>query len=211
MEKNKKIAVIGGTGKAGKYLVNELVKQEFNIRVLLRNPSKFENSSPLIEKVQGNAINYESIYELLNGCDAIISTLGQRKEDELVFSKASGNIVKAMNSLNINRYIVLTGMSIDIPSDKKSFKNKLLSGIMRLCFPAIIADKQKEYSILAESDLNWTIVRVPYIEQSESRRVVSASLIDCPGKKISTADIACFLIEQLNDETFSRKCPFLSN
>ena len=45
MEKYNKIAVIGGTGKAGKYLVKQLVNQGFKIKVLLRNPDKLELSN----------------------------------------------------------------------------------------------------------------------------------------------------------------------
>jgi len=43
MQQNIKIAVLGGTGKAGKYLVKQLRKQGFQIKLLLRNPEKFSN------------------------------------------------------------------------------------------------------------------------------------------------------------------------
>jgi uncharacterized protein YbjT (DUF2867 family) len=42
MEQEKKIAVIGGTGKAGRFLVKELINQGFQIRVLTRNPNKID-------------------------------------------------------------------------------------------------------------------------------------------------------------------------
>ena len=211
MVKYNKIAIVGGTGKAGKYLVRQLVNQGFNIKVLLRNPNKMELSSHLIEKVTGNAANYEDVYSLVQGCDAIISTLGQSKGENPVHSLSTSNVIEAMNCLNISRCIVITGLTIDTPFDKKSFKTKLMSKIMKLSFPKIIADKQKEYSLLSESNLDWTIVRLPLIVQTELKGTIKSSLYDCPGKKISSTDLARFLINQLCDETFLRKTPFIAN
>lgn len=211
MEKYNKIAVIGGTGKAGKYLLNQLVSQGFKVKILLRNPDKTELNSPLVEKITGNVLIYESVFSLVQDCDAVISTLGQTKGESPVFNQSARNIIQAMNSLNISRYIVITGLTIDTPFDKKSFRTRLLSKIMKISFPAIIADKQKEYSLLSESNLDWTIVRLPLIEQTNSKGTVKQSLTDCPGKKISATDLACFLIDQLADDQYIRKSPFIAN
>jgi putative NADH-flavin reductase len=211
MEKLLKIAVIGGTGKAGKYLVNQLVNQGFNIKVLLRNPDNFEINSNLVEKVAGDVRNYESVYSLIDGCSSVISTLGSSKGETPIFSQAASNIIKAMNDLNVKRYIMITGLTLNTIHDKKSFKTRLLSKIMKLSFPAIIADKQKEYSLLSESNLDWTVIRLPFIEQTESLGKIEISLTDCPGKKISSTDLANFLISQLSDDSFIRKSPFIAN
>jgi putative NADH-flavin reductase len=211
MEQFIKIAVIGGTGKAGKYLVNQLVNQGFKIKVLLRNPDKLEITSHLIEKISGDVRSYESVNSLIEGCNAVISTLGPSKGESPIFSHATGNVIKAMNALNVQRYIMITGLTLDTIHDKKSFRTRLLSKIMKLSFPAIIADKQKEYSILSESNLDWTVIRLPLIEQTESSGKIKISLTDCPGKKISSTDLANFLISQLSDDSFIRKSPFIAN
>ena len=211
MEQLNKIAIIGGTGKAGKILVKELVNQGFKIKVLLRNPEKLDINNPLVEKIQGDVRNYESVHALISGCSAVISTLGQTKAEELVFSVAAENIIKAMKSLHVSRYILLTGMTIVAPQDKKSLFSKFLAGIMKLNFRDIIADKQKEFGLISESGLEWTVVRVPMIEQTEITRPVKVSLEDCPGNKISTTDLVNFLIKQLPDKEYLRKAPFISN
>ncbi|HRZ41491.1 MAG TPA: SDR family oxidoreductase [Bacteroidales bacterium] len=211
MEKFNKIAIIGGTGKAGKFLVKHLVNQGFTIKVLLRNPDKLKISSPLIEKVTGDVTDYETVFSLIDGCNAVISALGQSKGEKPVHSVSSSNIIRAMNSFNIRRYIVITGLTIDTPFDRKSFKTKLLSKIMKLSYSAVIADKQREYSIISESNLDWTIVRLPLIEPSETSGAIKVSLTDCPGRKISTTDLAVFLIKQLSNESYIKKSPFISN
>jgi putative NADH-flavin reductase len=211
MEQLNKIAVIGGTGKAGKYLVNRLIDQDFKIKVLVRNPNKFNITNPLIEKVIGDVRNYESVYSLIEGCGSVISTLGQTRGENPIFSQATTNIVKAMNALNVKRYIVITGLTIDANHDKKSLKTKLLSKFMKLSFPAITADKQKEYDILTGSNLDWTVIRLPLIKQTEALGNIKIRLTDCPGKEISSTDLADFIINQLSDNRFIRKSPFISN
>jgi putative NADH-flavin reductase len=165
----------------------------------------------LVEKVKGDVRNYDDVYSLFSGCSAVISTLGQPRGEKPVFSEATTNIIRALNSLHITRYIAVTGLTLDIPMDKKSFRTKLLSKMIKLSFPAIIADKQKEYEILSGSNLDWTLVRLPFIKLTESFGPVKTSLMDCQGKEISAADLANFLVNQLADERFVRKTPFVSN
>jgi putative NADH-flavin reductase len=211
MEQTYTIAVIGGTGKAGQYLVKEIIKQGYKIRLLLRNPAKFPEENPLIEKVKGDARNVESISELINGCTAVISTLGQPKGEPPVFEVAAQNITKAMISQGIDRYIAITGLTIDTPTDKKSRSTKFQTKLMKLLFPAIIRDKQKEYEIISGSPLDWTMVRLPFIELTDTISEIKINREDCPGKKISSASLAAFLTHQITSNQFSNEAIFIAN
>ena len=79
MKSFQKIAILGGTGKSGKYLVERLLDYGFQLKLLLRNPENFTIKNPLIELVSGDARDYESVKLLLKDCQAVISTLGQPK------------------------------------------------------------------------------------------------------------------------------------
>jgi putative NADH-flavin reductase len=211
MKPYKKIAVIGGTGKAGKYLTAQLINQSYHIKALTRNPEKLKHDSLLLEKITGDARNYETVFTLLQGCDAVISTIGPSKNEPDTCSIVTGHVIHAMQTLNIKRYIELAGLAIDTPSDKKGFITKLLVRIMKLIVPAIIADRQKGYRLLSESNLDWTLVRSSMIEQTDQKRTVKTSLLDCTGRKVSSSDLALFLINQLSDDQFIRKSPFISS
>ena len=87
MNQNIKVAVIGGTGKAGRYLLKQLVSQNYSIRALTRNRHNLEETKH-VEKVIGDVTDYESVYNLVDGCDALISTLGQTKGENPGFSLA---------------------------------------------------------------------------------------------------------------------------
>jgi hypothetical protein len=72
-------------------------------------------------------------------------------------------------------------------------------------------DRQKDYELLKNSNIRWTIVRCPMIKLTDLSAHVKTSLKDRPGNHISATDLARFLIDQLNDETFICKAPFIAN
>ena len=211
MEQKIKIAVLGGGGRTGKYLVTQLLSQGYNLKILLRNPEKLQLESPFIEIIKGDAIDAEAIRLLVQDCQAVISTIGQRKDEPLVSSQATINILQAMTAYGIKRYILVAGLNVDTPFDKKGPETITATDWMKITFPVIHEDRQKTYSILSTSDVSWTLVRVPFIEFTDAKAEIIVSLEDCCGNKISADDIATFAIEQLSDETYARKSPFIAN
>ena len=213
MKKDKKIAVIGGTGKSGKYLVAQLIKQGYSCKLLLRNPETFSIKNPLLEIIKGNVLNLDDIRAVIDDCDAVISALGMgtMSNPTSIFSQSTTNIIQTMTEFNLQRYIVLTGLNVDTQFDKKSPKSKFATDWMYTNYPLTTADKQMEYELLKASNLDWTLVRLPLIEQTEEKYEVVVSLEDCLGDKISATDLADFLINQLSDNQYSKQSPFVGN
>jgi len=220
MNINKKIAVLGGGGRTGKYLVNHLLNKGYSLKILLRNiPENGGNSdpftlnlqNPLVEIVRGDATDPAVIQTLLTDCSAVLSTIGQRPGEPLVASTATENIIHAMYKHNARRYVLVAGVNVDTPFDKKSKSTKAATEWMKNSFPAIHEDRAKAYEILMESETDWTLVRLPMIEYTSESFSTEANTEDCEGQKIGTADIAFFLEKQLSDRTYIRQAPFLYN
>ncbi len=211
MESTYKVAVIGGTGKSGQFLILHLLKQGIPVKMLLRNPENFQLKSPLIEIIRGDARDPRAVYTLAEGCNAVVSTLGQPKDEPPVFSDATRNVIAAMGFFRIRRYIVTTGINVDTPKDKKTGYTEAATEWMKNNYPKTTADKQKEWELLVSSGLDWTMVRLPIIELTDMKCAIDISLVDCPGEKISATSLAEFLVQQLNDDTYFRESPFVSN
>ena len=211
MKHYHKIAFIGATGKAGKFLLKHLISHNFKVKLLLRHPDKFEFSSPQIEIVSGDARDSLAVQALVSGCDAVFSTLGQPKGEPPIFSDATTNIINAMKRFDVKRYILTTGLNVDTPSDAKGTKTQSATDWMKANYPATTNDKQLEFQILAASDIDWTLVRLPWITQTDERLETLVSLEDCPGEKISSTGRAFFLIKQVSDDRYLRKAPFIAN
>jgi putative NADH-flavin reductase len=210
MKNINKAAVLGGGGRTGNYLVNQLLKEGFSIKLLLRNPESFSIQSPQIEIIKGDALDIESIQLLLQDCDAVISTVGQRKDEPLVASLATTNILQVMKDYEIKRYVLLAGLNIDTPFDRKSTKTQMATEWMKSNFPVIQEDRQKAYDLLEASNINWTQVRVRFIEFTDVSSELAVNIEDCIGDKISAHDIADFMIREMIESKFSRQSPFIS-
>ena len=206
-----KTAVLGGSGKSGFYLINHLLNLGKQLKMLHRNPDNIKIQNPLLEIVKGDARDPQAVQQLIEGCDAVISTLGQPKGESSIFSDATRNVIHAMDLFRIKRYIVTTGLNVDTPGDEKSEYTAAATEWMKTNYPKTTADKQGEWEILNKSGLDWTMVRLPLIELTENKNDIRVSLVDCPGEKISATSLAIFLVEQLNDNTYYRQSPFISN
>lgn len=210
MKNIQKVAILGGNGRTGNYLVSQLLEKGFDLKVLLRNPENFPIQNPKIEIVKGDALEIDCIRDLLKDCDAIISTLGQRQNEPLTALKATKNILKAMKEYAIKRYILLAGLNVDTPFDKKSDITISATNYMKANFPEIQKDRQNAYDALVESDIDWTLVRVPFIDFNVPSSEISISLEDCLGERIAAPDIARFMIKVLEESIFVKQAPFIA-
>ena len=204
------VAVIGGTGKAGTYLVQQLIRQGFHLN-LLHRPNTRVVEHPSITPVVGDARDYSAIRSLADGCQAVISTLGQPRGEAPIFSEATRHVLRAMHECKVHRYILITGLNVDTPADQKSTFTQQATNWMKTHYPDTTADKQEEYELLAASQFRWTLVRLPSIELTDERNELSVSLKDCPGDKVSATSLAHFLVEQLISDQHVRQAPFVAN
>ncbi|SEL78724.1 NAD(P)-dependent oxidoreductase [Parapedobacter koreensis] len=204
-----KIAVIGGTGKSGVYVVRHLLEKGYVLKLLLRQPNRLTIHHEQVEVLVGDARDYQSVYTLVAGCEAVISTLGQPKGERSIFSDATTNVIKAMEACGISRYLVTTGLSVDVPGDQKSDSVKAATAWMYAHYPETTTDKQREYELLEESKLDWTMVRLPLIQQTNQQHSTEANPINCAGDSIGAADLASFLVSALEEHRFIRASPFL--
>ncbi|MBY0599381.1 SDR family oxidoreductase [Bacillus bingmayongensis] len=206
-----KIAIIGANGKAGKYLVNQALQEGYFVRILTRNPQKFKISHKHLEVVKGDARDISAIRQLLQACDAVINAVGQPKKESYIFSTVTNHILEVMVEYRIKRYVLISGGSMDVKGDAKSVLNKIGAMLFRLLLSDMMKDKYKELKLIRDSNVNWTIVRLPFVVDGEGTGKIKESLRDLPGIKIQNGDIAPFVIKQIHDEMYSKKCPFISN
>lgn len=210
MKNISQVAVLGGGGRTGKYLVKQLLKNGFSVKLLLRNPDNFTIQNSKIEIIKGDALSEESVSLLLGDCQAVINTIGQRMGEPMVASRATKNVLNAMDAYGIQRYLLLAGLNIDTPFDKKSLKTIMATDWMKTNFPEIQKDRQFTYDLLSSSKIDWTQVRVPLIVFSDESNEISVNLEDCLGDKITALDISKFLVKEMVESNYIRQSPFIS-
>ena len=211
MEQPIKVALLGATGKAGQYILTALLNNGYWVKALIRQPGAYNITHPHLEIIPGDIKDYHTAQVLIKDCNAVIAAIGPRKDEPLISSLSTANILKAMKQQGTKRFITLAGLNLDVPGDQKSEATRAKTDWMRQNFPEAVADRQKAYNLLIESNADWTMLRLPWIEQTDERREILIDMYDSPGEKISTTDLADFIVGQIEDETYLRKAPFLAS
>jgi len=155
----KTICIFGADGRTGKLVVEEALKRGHRVQgFVYKNNHNFPKEVLILE---GNVIEQNDVLQAVSGCDAIISVLGHIKgSDPLMQTKGIRNIVNAMQKSSITRIISLTGTGVRQPGDKPSLIDRILNLGIRLTDPERIKDGIEHAKILQNSNLDWTILRV---------------------------------------------------
>jgi len=120
------IAVTGGTGFVGRYVIRELLTSGYQVRALIRDRAKArEIFGPDIGKLQlitGDILDSGKADELVRGADAAIHLIGIIREDRSdpknpqtfrrMHVEATRAIVKAAEAANVKRYIHMSALGV---------------------------------------------------------------------------------------------------
>ncbi len=214
-KKNITVAMLGATGMVGGYLIQEALAQGYDIKALARTPQKLHALKDKITIVEGDARDLSAINAVLEGSDVVISALGPVKADgsasKSISTVATGHIIQLMPEHNIKRYIVVSGAAVDISGDERNLTGWLVQKLALLALNDVVKDKQAEYQLLADSGLQWTLVRCPLIRDKPFKHYPNASLATPSSFTLRAGELAHFVIEQIDSEEFIEKAPFLES
>lgn len=212
MDNIRKIAIIGGTGKAGRNIATKALENGYQVRMLVRNPKKLAFSDSRIEIVVGNVQNTEDLNKLLENCQIVINTFGQHPKEKPIYSSVTESILKVMGELQIERYICVTGGSLTLVGDQKSIINSIGAKVFKILYSNMLKDRNKEWEILNHNQhIKWTLIRLPFVVEGKEKGNIKENLTDMPGTKITNGDVASFIIDQIDNSNYIRKAPFISN
>lgn len=215
-EQNKVIAVLGATGRTGKWLVSELLKSGYDVRILVRHLGDSFYPEGRVQIFQGDATDYHSVLTVMKGSQAVLSTLGptrlrRRAAKKLICSQATCNVIKAATNLNIKRYVVVSGAAVSLPQDKRNFYGWLSSALVPLFVWYVLKDKKIEARLLQESELDWTLVRCPEITNSRAKKNPVVSLYTPQWLQVRAGELACFLVSQIRDDSYLKRGVFVTS
>ena len=205
-----KIIVFGASGQTGQQLVTQLVQAGHQITAFARTPSKVQTHNGQVAVVQGDAKDLDSIRAAVQGQEAVFHAVAQRyiKKDDLQTIFA-GNLVQAMQEANVNRLIVLSAWgSGDSAPHARLFMKILRYTVLKNVFE----DKAVAEAIITASPLNYTLVRPGMLLNGDKQGGVKASETGAGLKApIRRADVAAFMIDQLNTPAWERKAPIIGH
>jgi putative NADH-flavin reductase len=195
--------------------VKATLRTGHSVRALARSAATIPIDEANLEKVSGNALDSETVRNVLKGVDVVIQTLGVDIslraifESTELFSQSTRILVDAMKAAGVTRLIAVTGLGA---GDSRGHGGLLYDAVVfPLLLKRVYDDKDVQEWIIRSSGLDWTIVRPGLLTDSPATR--QYRVLTKPQEwrvgLIGRADVADFLVRQIDDRTLISKAPVL--
>jgi putative NADH-flavin reductase len=202
-----RLIIFGATGSVGRILVEQALQDNHLVTAFLRDPAKLTISHSNLKVAQGDVLDYQSVEKAVKNQEVVICTLGAGAKGKL---RAAGtkNIIRAMENTGVQRFICQSTLGI---GDSRGNLNFFWKYIM---FGMFIKQAYKDHELqekyVMQSKLDWIIVRpAAFTDGQRTGNYRHGFRPHEPGLtlKISRADVADFILHQLEKDTYLRRTP----
>ena len=204
-----RVAVLGATGATGRLLVEELVRRGHSVVALTRTPTP--GGPDAVTPVSGDARDPGALRTLVDGADAVVSALGPRRGDSTLHREVAPLLGAVMREAGVRRFVGVSGAGIDVPGDRKSWRDRVVSALLQRLGGQTVRDKALEHDTWAGSGLDWTLVRAPRLVDGPPTGRVEHSADSSPRRtSITRADLAVFLADLAARPDYVRQAPLVA-
>ncbi len=209
-----KITVFGATGKAGQEILRQALGRGHAVVAFARNPEKIKFTHNSLSIARGGLDDIKALEKAIAGTGCIISVLGPIVSTSgNSLSNGVKNIVDIAEKSGVRRFLQIATPSVADPNDGKKLIFRLMVWLIKMLLPGSYSEIVRIGGIVRDSKLDWTLVRVPLLnEKPRSGKIISGYIGKDPlGISISRADLAWFMLEQAEKGGYIRQAPVISN
>jgi putative NADH-flavin reductase len=202
-----KLLVFGASGKTGREVVRQALARGFHVTAFVRDTARLPLAHGNLRLVKGEITDAEAVARTVSGHTGVISTLGvgtPLRHDPVVVEGVR-TIARASEHATVERLVYMSFIGV---SDSRHAAGFLLKRLATTVLRQEVADHEIKEAAVADSFVDWTIVRVPKLTNGRltaAYRVGENIRARSPLPTISRADVADFLLRQLTDAAFIRK------
>ena len=201
------VLVFGASGKTGREVVRQALARGFNVAAFVRETARLPLAHANLRLVTGQITDPKAVARAIEGHTCVISTLGvglPLRHDPIVIEGVR-TIARASEHASVARLLYMSFIGVRESRDAAGFLLKQLAGTV---LRHEVADHEAKEAAVAESFVDWTIVRPPKLTNGRltaSYRVGADIEARSPLPMMSRADVADFMLRQLSDQSFIRK------
>jgi len=206
----KRILIVGATGGTGQELVAQALDRGHTVTALVRDPSKLQQHHSRMTVIQGDVLDVASVEEAMRNQDAVVSALGHKRYfyPTRILSEGTRNILQAMEKHGVPRFVCETSLGIGDSAGRMGLYYTLFT--IPVVLPFYFWDKTRQERLIAKSNVEWVIVRPGVLTNADKRgslrlgRDVGNMLWTV---RVARADVAEFMLDQLESDAFLRGAP----
>jgi putative NADH-flavin reductase len=202
-----RVLIVGATGGTGRQLLAQALERGLAVTALVRDPSRLTIVHPRLTIVRGDVLDAGSLEAAMRGQEAVLSALGHKRyfAPDRILSEGTRNVLRAMEAHGVSRIVCETSLGIGDSAGRLGIYYTFFT--IPVVLPLYYWDKTRQERIVASSPLDWVIVRPGLLTNGAKRggyrhgRRVGSFFWTV---RISRADVADFMLNQLESDTYLR-------
>ena len=203
-----KVLVFGATGGTGRALVEQALEQGHTVTAFARNPRNIKIVHERLSVAEGNVLDFDAVDRAVQSHDAVLSALGHKRWliRTTILSRGTKNIITAMEKHGVKRFVCETSLGVGDSLGRLGLLYTLF--IIPFVTFFYFRDKARQERLIKGSSLEWVIVHPAQLTNGKKRGVyrhgakIGSYLFT---QRISRADVADFMLRQLNDDSCLRQ------
>jgi putative NADH-flavin reductase len=202
------IALFGASGATGRLVLEQALAKGHTVTALVRTPAKLPVSHERLKILQGDVTDSAAVERAVAGQEVVISAIGSGKDrgPTTLYSDSVRNIIAAMEKRHVRRLLCISAGGAY--SGKDLSAPWFLHYIIKPFFVReVFLDMGRMEELITRSPVDWTIVRPSRLVDTPPRGSYRRELAYCikGGNKIGRADLAAFLVGELDAGEYTRK------
>ena len=205
-----RVAIFGGTGGVGRWLLAVARENGDHVKVLVRDRRKLPGDLGAIGILEGDVRDREAVDVTVSGCDVVFSALGADGLGKTtLYSDGTANIIAAMKRSGATRLLAVSSAGVEDDPNMNFLSRRVF---LPLVLRNVLADMRAMERDIEASGLVYTIVRPGRLTDGPRTGLYRANDRFVPerGREISRADVADFMYRVVVDERTLRKTAALA-
>ena len=181
-----RIVVFGASSRAGLYIVKEALERGHRVAAFTSRPGIFPLGHPKLDIIGGDILDPAAVARAVSGAHGVICALGARwgKAAAAGHSKGPENIIWGMEAAGCRRVVWLASAG---------------------CLGRGPSAREDAFGRILASGLDWVLVDTPRFRDGSGPVRVQVGSAGRAGKYVYLADLAAFLVEELESGRYLKK------
>ena len=205
-----KVLVVGAGGKTGQLVVQRALDAGHEVTAFVHSADEYQGAD--VRLIEGDATDAAKMNEAIAGQDAVLDTIGGKTPYKTTALEASvaKAIISAMQSNGVRRLVVTSMLGEGDSIEQTPFYERILvSTFLR----GANKDKANMEADVEASHLDWVILRPAILTDDAATGDVRVFTLESDDKahKITRADVAAFMVDQLSSDQYLRQAVTIAN
>lgn len=223
MSTSKRVLMVGGSGRTGQMVIDELLARGHEVTALVRKPGSLEGKAG-VKTVTGTPMNKEDVRNAFASCkpDVVISTLSAPRAADSPFAAnispprlmadSTANVVAVMKEFSTPKIVIMQAFGVGESWPNMHWVLRLLMKKSNMIY------QYDDHNLVAKetkaSGENYVFVRPSRLEEGEAKEIKEwandGKGVPMMGS-ITRESVAKFLVEVAESRTWDNTAPVITN